>query len=98
MVPPVTAVYLPRRPGDHRGEAAQDAPTHVQPRVPVLAVAEQPDAFIAEGAHGGERAAEPDRQATAELRGDDRRSSREPHDEAEQQRAGDVDGQGACWE
>src|SRR5207302_1934360 len=80
-----------RRSRDHRREAADDGAAHVHPRIPVLAVAEQADALVAERAHGGECAAEPDRQAAAQLGRDDGGAGGEPHDEPDQKRAGEVD-------
>ena len=78
-----------------RGEAAEDGAAHIDPRVPVLAVPEQSDALVTEGAHGREGAAEPDGQATAQVRREDGGPGREAHDEAEQKRPGDVDRQSA---
>src|SRR4029077_9706081 len=55
----------------------------------------QPDALVAERTHGGEGAAEPDRQTAAQLREDHGGARGEPDVEAEQERAGDVDRQRA---
>src|SRR6266542_270550 len=91
MEPPSKQFLRGRQPR-HRGhQASEHRPSRVQPRAPVLAVREQRYGLVAERAHRRERAAEADREPAAQLRRDDRRAGGEPHDEAEQERARDVD-------
>src|SRR5438552_14556878 len=84
-----------RRSQRHGGHTAENRRTHVERRAQVVAIGEQGDALVAEGAHRGERAAEPDRQSRTQVGGDQRGAGGDAKDEAEEERAGKVDGERA---
>src|SRR5437867_6181103 len=80
---------------DDGGEAAENGSAHVESYVPVLTIAQQRHRLVAECAHRGKRAAEPDRERTSHLWGNHRRAGRVTEHEPKYQRPHEVDRKGS---